>query len=60
MIEGGEKVDIDMEIDRLYRTIINDGIEPQGTGRSTRLGQITSVGPITQTEKYDTIYLIFS
>ena len=52
-IESSEKVDIDLELDKLYRAICNDGVETPGTGRSTRIGQTSSIGPISQTEKYD-------
>ena len=45
-------MDVDSEVDRLYRTIINDGIEPQGANSRTRLSQITSSGPIAQSDKY--------
>ena len=47
-------MDVEVEIDRLYRTIINDGVEPQGTGRSTRMSQASMGGPIPQSEKYET------
>ncbi|XP_065072026.1 cilia- and flagella-associated protein 46-like isoform X1 [Rhopilema esculentum] len=50
-IESSEKVDIDLELDKLYRAICNDGVETPGTGRSTRIGQTSSIGPISQTEK---------
>lgn len=53
-IESGEKIEVDAELDRIFRTTINDGMEPQGTGRSTRMGQINTSGPITKSEKYET------
>eukprot|EP00112_Aurelia_sp_Birch-Aquarium-sp1_P006405 Seg1708.3 transcript_id=Seg1708.3/GoldUCD/mRNA.D3Y31 product="Cilia- and flagella-associated protein 46" protein_id=Seg1708.3/GoldUCD/D3Y31 len=50
-MECGEKVDIDTELDRLYRTIVSDGLDQPGTGRSTRLSQTAVIGPIAQVER---------
>ena len=51
-MECGEKVDLDTELDRLYRTIVSDGLDQPGTGRSTRMSQTAMIGPITQVDRY--------
>ena len=51
-MECGEKVDLDTELDRLYRTIVSDGLDQPGAGRSTRMSQAALIGPITHADRY--------
>ena len=59
-MECGEKVDLDTELDRLYRTIVSDGLDQPGTGRSTRMSQAAVIGPITQADRYkNSVFILF-